>query len=76
MIRVFDKSKVVHSFEAHEQSVMSISFTDNPFELFSCGQDGAVKLWDIRKYTEVCSFKVQIKIYRHIRASMMRLGIV
>ena len=58
MIRVFDKSKVVHSFEAHEQSVMSVSFTENPFELFSCGQDGAVKLWDIRKYTEVCSFKV------------------
>ena len=74
MIRVFDKSKVVHSFEAHEQSVMSVSFTENPFELFSCGQDGAVKLWDIRKYTEVCSFKVLFLVFRPTRASTMRLG--
>jgi len=51
MIRIFDKSRLVHSFEAHEQAVMSLSFTNNPYELFSCGQDGAVKLWDLRKYT-------------------------
>lgn len=60
MIRVFDKSKVVHSFEAHDQAVMSVSFTNNPYELFSCGQDGAVKLWDMRKYSEVRSFKVRV----------------
>lgn len=51
MIRVFDKTRVVHSFEAHDESVMSVCFTQNPFELFSCGQDGAVKQWDMRKYT-------------------------
>lgn len=60
MVRVFDRNKMVHSFEAHEQAVMSIAFSEHPYELFTCGQDGAVKLWDIRKYTEVCSFKVRI----------------
>jgi len=29
---------------------MSLVFTNNPYELFSCGQDGFVKLWDMRKY--------------------------
>ena len=52
---------MVNSFEAHEQAVMSIAFSEHPYELFTCGQDGAVKLWDIRKYTEVCSFKVRIQ---------------
>jgi WD40 repeat protein len=76
MIRLFDKSRMVHSFEAHEQAVMSLSFTSNPYELFSCGQDGAVKLWDLRKYAEVCSFKVNMTIIRHIKASTTRLAIV
>lgn len=43
---------------------MSLCFTDNPFELFSCSQDGAVKLWDLRKYTEVCCFKVNVSVVR------------
>ncbi len=73
MIRVFDKSRLVHSFEAHEQSVMSVCFTDNPYELFSCGQDGAVKLWDMRKHAEICSFKVIFISCRPTEASMMRL---
>jgi WD40 repeat protein len=72
MIRIFDRSKLVHSFEAHEESVMSLCFTNNPYELFSCGQDGLVKLWDLRKYTEVCSFKVQFKRFRHIKRNTMR----
>ena len=54
---------------------MSICFTNNPYELFSCGQDGAVKLWDMRKHTEVCSFKVGFGVFRHIKVSMMKLGI-
>ena len=75
MIRIFDRSKMVHSFEAHEQSVMSVCFTKNPYELFSCGQDGAVKLWDMRKYSQVCSFKVLISKRRPIKVNMTRLGI-
>lgn len=58
MIRIFDRSKLVHSFQAHDESIMSLCFTNNPYELFSCGQDGLVKLWDIRKYSVVCAFKV------------------
>jgi WD40 repeat protein len=60
MIRIFDRSRLVHSFEAHEESVMSLCFTSVPYELFSCGQDGMVKLWDLRKYAVVSSFKVLI----------------
>ena len=76
MIRVFDRNKMVHSFEAHEESVMSLCFTDNPYELFSCGQDGAVKIWDMRKQTEVMSLKVLYSLFRHTKVSMMRLGTV
>lgn len=50
IIRIFDHSKLNHSFKAHDESVMSITFTNNPYELFSCGQDGYIKLWDMRKY--------------------------
>ena len=52
---------------------MSVSFTNNPYELFSCGQDGLVKLWDLRKYSEVCSFKVVVKLYRLIKENMIKL---
>lgn len=72
MIRIFDRSKLVHSFEAHDESVMSLSFTNNPYELFSCGQDGLVKLWDLRKYSVVCSFKVPQFSCRLIRRNTMR----
>ncbi len=37
---------------------MSVCFTNNPHELFSCGQDGLVKMWDLRKYAVVSQFKV------------------
>lgn len=51
---------------------MSICFTNNPYELFSCGQDGAVKLWDMRKHTEVVSFKVLFKLLRPTKVSTMK----
>jgi len=75
MVRIFDRSKLVHSFEAHEESVMSLCFTENPYELFTCGQDGAVKLWDMRKYSQVCSFKVRIILYRLIDVNTMKQDI-
>jgi WD40 repeat protein len=41
---------MVECFKAHREPVMSISLNwNNPNNLFTCGQDGFVKLWDMRK---------------------------
>ena len=49
MVRLFDKNRMTYSFKAHDDSVMSLSLTLTSNEFFTCGHDGFVKLWDLRK---------------------------
>lgn len=58
MVRLFDKNKMTFSFKAHDDSVMSIALTANVNEFFTCGHDGCVKLWDLRKIEPISSFNV------------------
>jgi len=46
---MFDQNKLVKSFKAHEGPVMSASLTSNNNYFFTCGHDGYVKLWDLRR---------------------------
>ena len=63
MVRLFDKNKMTYAFKAHNDSVMSIALTANLNEFFTCGHDGLVKLWDLRKTEVVSSFNVFINDY-------------
>lgn len=58
MVRVFDKNRMTYAFKAHDDSVMSVALTCNFNEFFTCGHDGFVKLWDIRKFEPITTFKV------------------
>lgn len=41
---------MVECFKAHNEPVMAVSLNwNNANSLFTCGQDGFVKLWDMRK---------------------------
>jgi WD40 repeat protein len=52
-IRIFDDKKIVECFKAHKEPVMGISLNwSNANSLFSCSQDGSVKLWDMRRLKE------------------------
>lgn len=49
-VRLFDSHKMVDSFKAHNEPVMGVSLHSNqPNSLFSCSQDGYVRLWDLRR---------------------------
>jgi WD40 repeat protein len=48
-VRLFDQNKLVKEFKAHDGPVMSASLVSNYNYFFTCGHDGFVKLWDIRK---------------------------
>lgn len=52
---------MVKAFKAHDSPVMSASLTSNSNYFFSCGHDGYVKLWDLRKFETVVSFAAHQK---------------
>lgn len=60
MVRLFDKSKMTYAFKAHEDSVTSIASSANLNEFFTCGHDGYVKVWDLRKLEPIISFNVMM----------------
>ena len=62
MVRLFDKNKMTYAFKAHDDSVSSIALTANINEFFTCGHDGFVKLWDIRKLDPISSFSVNYSV--------------
>lgn len=74
MIRIFEHGSLVHSFEAHEESVMSVCLASDK-ELVSCGQDGMVKVWDMRKFDSLAVFRVLTALIRRIAKSTMKQGI-
>lgn len=63
MIRVFDNNRMTHNFTAHDDSVMGLAMLSNRNEFFSCSHDATVKLWDIRKFEALQTFKVHSKKY-------------
>lgn len=63
MVRIFDKNKMTYCFKAHDDSVMSIALVANMNEFFTCGHDGLVKLWDLRKFESISTFKAHDKKY-------------
>lgn len=69
MVRFFDRNKMTHCFKAHEDSVTSIAATPNINEFFTCGHDGFVKLWDLRKLEPIVSFNVISIIFSRILKS-------
>jgi WD40 repeat protein len=62
MVRIFDQNRMTYSFKAHNDSVMSVSLLSNMNQFFTCGHDGFVKLWDLRKLEPVSIFKVKINL--------------
>lgn len=48
---------------AHSDSVTSILFRPEGFELVSCGHDGNLRFWDLRKYKCVSDVAVHMKKY-------------
>jgi WD40 repeat protein len=46
---MFDGNSMVKQWKAHSEAVMSVALSwACPNSLFTCGQDGYVKMWDIR----------------------------
>jgi len=44
---------MIDSFKAHNEPIMGVSLHfNNPNSLFTCSQDGFVRLWDLRKVSE------------------------
>lgn len=50
------KGELIHSFEAHEGRINSVSFHPNKPYIISSGDDGMVKFWHINKKELVASF--------------------
>lgn len=52
-----ETTKLIHKYEAHEDSVYQIVQKNNSTELVSASEDGHVKIWDIR--TKICSSQIK-----------------
>jgi len=48
---------------AHSDAVTSLMFRQEGFELVSCGHDGNLRFWDLRKYKCVSDVAVHMKKY-------------
>lgn len=48
---------------AHSDAVTSLLFRPEGFELVSCGHDGNLRFWDLRKYKCVSDVAVHMKKY-------------
>lgn len=52
-----ETSKLIHKYQAHEDSIYQITMKNNSNELISASEDGQIKIWDLR--TKVCSNSVK-----------------
>ena len=57
-----DSDKKIKEMAAHSDSVTGVQFR-NHFQLISCGQDGNVRVWDLRKYKCTTDSAVHVKKY-------------
>lgn len=51
--------QLLGSLEQHEDYVHGVAINRAESELYSAGEDGAVKLWDLRSNKTVCSVDVK-----------------
>lgn len=56
-VRIFDNSKMTHSFLAHNDSVSSVVMLSNGLQMITSSHDGTIKQWDIRKWSCVTQNK-------------------
>lgn len=59
MIRVFDGNRLTHSFQAHDDSVVSLASLPNQNEFISCSHDSTIKRWDVRKFEALQTLEVK-----------------
>lgn len=59
-IKIFDvKSQdLVTSFDKHKASVTDLSFSENGYNMCSASADGTVKVWDLRKTSDICTLEL------------------
>jgi len=54
---------MIKELAAHSDSVTSVLFNSEGFELISCGHDGNLRFWDLRKYKCVNDVAINMKKY-------------
>ncbi len=55
--------KKIKELTAHSDAVTSVLFRPDEFELVSCGHDGNLRFWDLRKYKFISDVAVHMKKY-------------
>ncbi|KAJ8607181.1 hypothetical protein CTAYLR_007339 [Chrysophaeum taylorii] len=55
LLRVWDvkNASCVHTFDAHQGTVASVSFSENGYYLASASSDATARVWDLRKLRQV-----------------------
>ena len=64
-IKIYDvrRSYQIHDFVAHGDAVTGLCFDSNSNQLFTCGHDGNIRVWDIRTYKCLNDVKANRKKY-------------
>ncbi|KAJ5077279.1 hypothetical protein M0811_00599 [Anaeramoeba ignava] len=50
------KGKIAHSHKGHNSSIRSLDVDSNEFRFATASRDGTVKIWDIDKEEQICSY--------------------
>ena len=54
---------MIKEIAAHSDSVTSVIFRGEGYELVSCAHDGNLRFWDLRKYKCISDLTVHLRKY-------------